>query len=249
VARNRFKLFKDYCFTSVAAQTNKNFVWLVFFDSTTSEKYREIIKELQRELDNFKPVFVEGMDAFLPGIYSEIEKYNTDYIITSGLDNDDCIANNYVEEVQSNFDKQDFLAVDYVDGYTLQVAPEVLLGKKLHVFNPFMSLIEKNCKPKTFYAVAHRKWKKEKKVRHIRGKRIWSSVIHHENKINEFTGYGVITPDVFFNNFTIAEEKKKWLCSTILQSSKWRFKNLVNSVSSHFIYNSKRLKKKLGFYG
>lgn len=246
---NRFKLFKDYCFTSVAAQTNKNFVWLVFFDSTTSEKYREIIKELQRELDNFKPVFVQGMDSFLPGIYSEIEKYNTDYIITSGLDNDDCIANNYVEEVQSNFDKQDFLAVDYVDGYTLQVAPEVLLGKKLHVFNPFMSLIEKNCKPKTFYAVAHRKWKKEKKVRHIRGKRIWSSVIHHENKINEFTGYGVITPDVFFNNFTIAEEKKKWLCSTILQSSKWRFKNLVNSVSSHFIYNSKRLKKKLGFYG
>lgn len=246
---NRFKLFKDYCFTSVAAQTNKNFVWLVFFDSTTSEKYREIIKELQRELDNFKPVFVEGMDSFLPGIFSEIEKYNTDYIITSGLDNDDCIANNYVEEVQSNFNKQDFLAVDYVDGYTLQVAPEVLLGKKLHVFNPFMSLIEKNCKPKTFYAVAHRKWKKEKKVRHIRGKRIWSSVIHHENKINEFTGYGVITPDVFFNNFTIAEEKKKWVCSTVIPSSKWRFKNLVNSVSSHFIYNSKRLKKKLGFYG
>ncbi len=33
---NRFKLFKDYCFTSVAAQTNKNFVWLVFFSNGLS---------------------------------------------------------------------------------------------------------------------------------------------------------------------------------------------------------------------
>ena len=28
---NRFKLFLNYCYPSVAAQQNKNFTWLVFF--------------------------------------------------------------------------------------------------------------------------------------------------------------------------------------------------------------------------
>ncbi|MDT0555137.1 glycosyltransferase [Patiriisocius hiemis] len=246
---NRFKLFKDYCFASVAAQTNKNFVWLVFFDTTTSEKYRLVIQELEQQLSNFKPVFVDGMDAFLPGIHNEIAKYNVDYIITSGLDNDDCIANEYVGEVQSNFDSQDFLAVDYVDGYTLQVAPKVLLGKKLHLYNPFMSLIEKNDTPKTFYAVAHRKWKKEKRVLQIRGKRIWSSVIHHENKINEFTGYGDVTAKMFFKYFSITSTKEDWITNEIIDTTKWRYRNLMNRVSSYFIFYSKQLKKKLGFYG
>ena len=36
------------------------------------------------------------------------------------------------------------MAIDFVDGYTLQVAPRVRLGLHSHVHNPFMSLIEKS---------------------------------------------------------------------------------------------------------
>ena len=65
---NRFEIFADYCFHSVKNQSNKNFEWLVFFDETTSSKYRQIIDSLKEQMPNFSPVFVDGMDNFLPEI-------------------------------------------------------------------------------------------------------------------------------------------------------------------------------------
>ena len=44
---NRFKLFDEFCFKSVSAQTNTNFEWLVFFDTTTPQKFKEHIAEMR----------------------------------------------------------------------------------------------------------------------------------------------------------------------------------------------------------
>ena len=42
----RMALFADFCLPSVVAQTNKNFKWLLYFDTDTSEKHRAQITEL-----------------------------------------------------------------------------------------------------------------------------------------------------------------------------------------------------------
>jgi hypothetical protein len=140
---NRFELFVNYCFPCVANQTNDNFEWLVFFDENTKPKYRRMIEDLQAQLSGFSPIYVDGMDAFYPSIQAIIKDCNTPYLITSRLDNDDCLSQYYVETVQNQFSQQDFLALDFVNGYTLQLDKQYKLGKKLHVFNPFISLIEK----------------------------------------------------------------------------------------------------------
>ena len=113
---NRFRLFTDFCFPSVKAQINTNFEWLVFFDTKTPDKYKALIKELAAEMHNFKPIFVDDMSFFLPSVRAYISKYTEDHIITSRLDNDDCISRYYVKEIQKRFDHQDFMAIDFVDG-------------------------------------------------------------------------------------------------------------------------------------
>lgn len=167
--RNRFKLFMDYCFPSVASQTNKNFDWIVFFDTSTKEEFRKIVSSLQKELPNFKPFYIDGMDQFLPATKDYIKGFNQEYIISTGIDNDDCISKHFIDEIQQKFDQQEFMALDFIDGYTIQTQCEIKIGKKLHQYNPFISLLERNKDPKTIRDRSHRNWKKEKNVLQIRG--------------------------------------------------------------------------------
>ncbi len=60
---DRFKLFRTYVLPSYKNQTNQNYVWLTFFDSNTSDKFRKIIKEIEAEYPVFRAVFVEDFDV------------------------------------------------------------------------------------------------------------------------------------------------------------------------------------------
>jgi len=246
--KNRFELFTNYCFPSVKAQTNKNFLWMVFFDINTPETYKSIISSLQKEMNNFVPLYIDGMNQFLPSIKSYIKNFKEDYIITSGLDNDDCLSRKYIDEVQNKFDKQDFMALDFIDGFTIQTQSNIKLGKKLHQYNPFISLIEKNNNPRTVCDVSHRIWKKESRILQIRNIRIWSSVIHHENKVNEFTGYGHVNTTAFFANFALSEDQRKIIEMHNLPVSKWKMQSIFNYISSYWKFIYKNIKKSMGFY-
>jgi len=199
-------------------------------------------------MNNFIPIFIDGMDLFLPSIKDYINDYNDEYIITSSLDNDDCISRTYIEEIQKKFNQQDFMAVDFVDGYTLQIQPNIKIGKKLHQYNPFISLIEKNKNPITVCDVSHRIWKKENRILQIRNKRIWSSIIHLENKVNEFTGYDQVSLDTFFNDFSISEKQRKYIETHNISISQWQLQSFINSLSSYWKFIFKNLKKRMGFY-
>jgi hypothetical protein len=47
---------------------------------------------------------------------------------TSRLDNDDCISRDFIASVQAQFAPNDFLALDFIDGYMLETAPVLRLG-------------------------------------------------------------------------------------------------------------------------
>ncbi|WP_298535352.1 glycosyltransferase [uncultured Algibacter sp.] len=246
--RNRFKLFKDYCFPSVAAQTNTNFDWIVFFDTSTKDEFRDIVSDLAKEFSNFKPIYIDGMDLYLPAVKDYVKDFEEDYIITTGIDNDDCISKNFIEEIQKRFDKQEFMALDFVDGYTIQTQSDIKIGKKLHQYNPFISLFERNVNPKTIRDRSHRNWKKEKNVLQVRDVKIWSSVIHHENKVNEFTGYGHVNVSDFFESFLISKNQEQYIKEKTILVEKWRFESAINFLSSYWKFISKNLKRSLGFY-
>jgi hypothetical protein len=242
---NRFDLFENFCFLSVRNQSNTNFQWWVFFDTETPIRFRERISDLERRFDRFTALFVDGMDAFLPEVQQGMAAFHTAYIITSRLDNDDCLHRDYVEIVQQQFDHQTYLALDIIDGFTLQVQPEVRLGFRRHLYNPFITLIEENNNPKSVWDRTHSDWKKEKRLKRLKKERLWMSVIHQENKVNEYHGYG--TPDFgdTLLDFGIRGAKKSELRERLTHSKRLSLKYWCEAV----LYNGfKDLKKSIGLY-
>ena len=247
--KNRFELFENYCLPSVRSQTNKDFKWLVFFDIESPLPYKEKIMEYQKDCAMFQPFFVQDMSYFFSTIQDELKKSTAPYIITSRIDNDDCISQHYIEEVQRNFDQQNYLAIDFSDGYTLQVAPKVKVGKRHHIYNPFISLIERNENPKGIWSMKkHSDWKRIKNITRIPNKRVWMSIIHFENKVNEFIGYGNVDLASIFEEFVIEDKIKAQLAKNQIPISSWPFLSIKNKVSSHWHTFNKDLKKALKLY-
>ncbi len=245
---NRFDLFSNYCYPSVKHQLNKNFEWLVFFDTKTPEKYLSKIEAYKTDFENFKPFFIDGQKSLNESLTAYISSHSEKYIITSGLDNDDCISNTFVDSVQRKFNQQDFLYLDYINGYTLQINSTIRLGKKLHLYNPFASLIEKNDNPITIYHRQHMHWKKEKKAMRVKNENVWCSIIHNENMVNEYTGYGNIDKTFFFGLFKISPNQKEFISKNLKINSTFTFSNITNYLSSHWNKIFKDFKKQLGLY-
>lgn len=247
---HRLWLFENFCFPSVAAQVNKNFQWLIYFDVTTPEAYR---KEVDRIIGNNKNVrifYIEGMPAFYPEIQKHIaaEAAGSPYLITSMLDNDDCISRNYIDEVQKQFDKQDYMVIDLIKGYSLQIKPVIMLGKKEHIYNPFISLIEKNDNPMTVWSKGHNHWKKETRIKHMTGKRLWLSIIHEKNKVNEFDGYGNINWDDVKKEFIVSDAIDATIRREMLPFSQWRWTSFKNRLYVNWVLFNKLFKKSIGIY-
>ena len=188
------------------------------------------------------------MDIYLPSIKDYVSSCKYEYIITSRLDNDDCIGKSFIEEIQKRFNNQTFTAIDFIDGYTIQIHPTIKIGKRFDQYNPFISLIEKNINPKTVWSIRHAHWKREKNVIQIRNIRVWASIIHQENKVNEFCGYGYINVLDLFNDISINPKKIDYINTHLIHYKKWRFQSISNLISSYWNFGFKKLKKKLGVY-
>lgn len=247
---DRMWLFENFCFPSVAAQTNKNFNWLIFFDTSTPEKYKKAIAELVSSRANIKAFYINGMPEFYPAIQQFIseDSKGSPYLITSRIDNDDCIHKNFIDEVQHKFKSQDYMAVDIIQGYSLQVKPRFILGKKEHIFNPFISLIEKNESPKTVWFNDHTLWKKETRITQITDKRLWMSIIHEKNKVNEFDGYDNVKWTNINKDFVVSEKINTLIERELIPYKNWLFLSLKNRLYVKLVLFSKKIKKALGIY-
>lgn len=246
----RMWFFENFCFPTIVAQTNQNFEWLLYFDITTPEKYQKRMAELIQNQPNFKVFYIDGMPQF----YDELKKCiaaipnKKPYLITSRIDNDDAIHKDFINEIQLQFDKQEYLVLDVIKGYSLQIRPTVMLGKKEHVFNPFMSLIEKNDDPKTIWFYHHNMWKKETRIKQVTHKRLWIAVIHEKNKVNNFNGYDNVKWEKLKTDFILSEEANELIKKELLPHSKWLTLSWKNKIIVKYKVISKSFKKFFGVY-
>lgn len=245
---NRFALFERFCLSSLQNQTNQNFTWLIYFDTNTPLEYQQKIKEYSLHFPNFKPVFINGMPEFLSSIQTEIKKNSLPFTITTRIDNDDCVSKNFINEIQENFEEQQFLVLDFPDGYTLQINPEIKIGKRKQLFNPFISLIEKSEGAESVWSrETHSSWKKEKNVKRINHKRIWMSVIHFENKKNSYAGFGNVNLKLLFNEFVLDNDIQLKLINK-KRSLAEHLESFQNKISSYWRTFYKNIKRKAGLY-
>lgn len=246
----RMWFFENFCFPTILAQTNQNFEWLLYFDITTPEKFKTRISELIQSQLHFKVFYIDGMPQF----YDELKKYisaipnKKPYLITSRIDNDDSVHKDFINEIQLQFKQQDYLVLDIIKGYSLQIRPTVMLGKKEHIFNPFMSLIEKNDDPKTIWYYHHNMWKKETRIKQVNHKRLWIAVIHEKNKVNNFNGYDNVKWNKLKSDFVLSEEANVLIKNELLPHNKWLKLSWKNKIIVKYKVVSKSFKKFFGVY-
>ena len=247
---HRMELFANFCCPSVAAQTQTNFTWLVCFDRTTAQKYRDRASELLSGIPQARILYLDGMPAFAPAVRQLIESETKDipYLITSRIDNDDCIHRDFIGAIQSHFKRQDYRAIDIVKGYSLQVSPEFMLGKKEHIFNPFISLIEKNDNPATVWQSDHNMWKKESRITTVSNKRLWMSIIHEKNKVNEFDGYGDVSWEELQRDFVVSDSMRNTIEQNLRPEKDWKWLSLKNAAYVKWVLFNKQFKRRLGIY-
>lgn len=96
----RFAMFEDICLPSIAAQTCKDFVWIIYFDKDTPQVFKDRVEKL-REVVPFIPYYTglfaaEGWNRSI----GEVLQDRTPLLLTTRLDNDDALANDHIARVQ-----------------------------------------------------------------------------------------------------------------------------------------------------
>ena len=189
----RIRLFEKYCLPSVLAQIEPNFTWLVFFDERTPLHHRTWISQLA-DISVIAPIFVSFADgpAAATAVSDRLEN-DSQYVVTTRLDNDDVISSDFTDRVQGEFRHQDLEVVNFPHGYAY---------KDGHVFthtdfsNPFATLIERRSGFRTVWGADHDKLSSLAPIRQVVAPPVWMQVIHGRNISNRVRGRIVAHTDL-----------------------------------------------------
>ena len=192
---HRFGLFQRYCLPSVASQTSKDFTWILLFYNKTPEKYKNLNRKFENQYSWYKPCYlndeesshmVEYINKFITG-YIEPD---TEFIITTRLDNDDSIAVDFMEDVE-NFAKKrgatENYAIDPIHG--IEYYPKYNLSKN-HSYNRthFSSYVEPISQHirNIYGSGVHGRADVNYTIYQINKEAMWMEVIHEKNVCNDF---------------------------------------------------------------
>lgn len=196
--RDRQVLFEKYCLPAVLGQSEKNFHWIIYFDSQSPEWLKSRIAELGRD-GAFAAIFRDEVphDALLADI-TRVTGARGDTLLTTNLDNDDGIARDFVKRLQGAVRDQQRTAIYIVNGLIQQ-------GDRLYLrrdrVNAFCSVNESWSAPVTCWSEWHTKLGEQMKVQEIAGAPGWLQVIHTGNVSNRVHGRRV-GPARYRMNFT-----------------------------------------------
>ncbi|WEX74940.1 putative rhamnosyl transferase [Sinorhizobium numidicum] len=195
--RDRIDLFEQYCLPSVSAQTNQNFNWIVYFDPASPEWLKNWIAG-HAKAGLYTPIFRESVsrEEMIGDIRGVIE-HEGKVLVTTNLDNDDGIASDFVDRVQSVVTPHERVAIYVVNGL-IRRADRVYLHRDIR--NAFNSVRESWSSPVTSWSAWHTELGEHMPVVEIDGQPGWLQVVHGSNVSNRVKGR-LVSPMFFKNRF------------------------------------------------
>jgi len=204
--KRRFEIFDRYCFPSVKGQSNQNFLWLVFFDVNTPFEFKERIYDYAKSYHNFSPVFLRSVDELSDYLHFKIDsslKKESDLLITSRLDNDDVLHENYTEIVQSfGRDKKNCI-INFEKGFIFDINKNTLYSS-VHKSSPFLTRIE--CLRDGYSTVMsfnHLEASMMAPVKQVRDIPGWMIIVHEGNLSNRVSGRPLFFPHKIFQHYNV----------------------------------------------
>lgn len=183
--RNRLALFEEYCLPAVRAQTNTNFRWIIYLDPESPEWLTSRLNELNVP-EVFVPIYRTAIsDADRISDIRTVTGATGDILITTNLDNDDGLASDFVDRLQTLPSGAAREAVYLVNGL-------IRHGESLYArrdpSNAFCSVRETWDNPVTCWADWHNRLGRSMPVREVEGGPGWLQLIHDTNVSNRIRG-------------------------------------------------------------
>lgn len=216
---HRSALFEQYCLPSIRNQTCQSFEWIVLFDSTTPDNYKDRIEQYIRECPQLIPIYVEPENGrYFAEIFREevIKRWNGNRVLTTYLDNDDALNIHFVEDVQQRSKAlPDGAFITYDDGLQLFTDYQYLM--QIHYpRNHFMSVVESGnpLTVKTIYGYGSHYYIDKipgANIEHVKNQPMWCEVIHERNMGNDayFLGAKMVKDDGLLITTYCLQEKLK----------------------------------------
>lgn len=197
----RFDLFEKYCLPSVAAQTARDFHWIIYFDAGTPPAFRDRI-EACRRIFPFTAYYTGAVTAELwPRTLTDTVTERTPWMLTTRFDNDDALAVDHVARLQAAVARQDPPrrgSLNFPRGFVLEGGKIYALT---HVSNSFSSWLEPwTEKTRTVISINHLKMTRVGPVAQVEGPAAWLQVVHGGNVSNKVRGRRVV-PDQATDRF------------------------------------------------
>lgn len=192
----RMDLFFEYCYPSVVKQSNKNFIWLIYFDVNTPKETLNLFKF--RDSENIINVrladsWINIDQVILKDLASKFP-LNFDYFVSSRLDNDDALRYDFIEKAHdlvNDYGYSEKTILDFQNGYIYDQKRNQIFEKKIES-NPFILLVEpKSQKYSTVFAFQHKEMKYHFNSVVSTDERMWSHIIHDSNLVNKVSGRSV----------------------------------------------------------
>jgi hypothetical protein len=197
--RERVALFESYCAPSVRSQTCQNFQWIVYFDPDSPGWLHDWISAYAP--GRLTPIFRSSVTS--DDVVADVRRLfgsNSPVLVTSNLDNDDALALDFVERVQSAAPQVDRTAV-YITRGLIKSGHRIYLRRDQH--NAFCSVIESWDSPSTCWCDWHNLLGKSMKVLELSEAPGWLQVVHGRNVSNRVRGrlvsasrYAALFPDL-----------------------------------------------------
>jgi hypothetical protein len=183
--RGRVELFERYCLPSVQAQTNRNFRWIIYFDPESPEWLLTWI-EGHRAAGSFVPRYSTEVSRndLIADISREIGTPRP-MLLTTNLDNDDALAVDFVERLQSIAVPAKRSAIYLTRGL---IGSANGLYKRQERYNAFCSVIESWSLPVTCWVDWHNRLPNMMPVIRLGGAPGWLQVVHDTNVSNRVHG-------------------------------------------------------------
>jgi hypothetical protein len=210
---DRLRLFRDYCVPSMAAQTRDRYRWLILCDETTDPDFIDSIKESASRVPQLRVAATsQERNVRIPDAVAPTVDDDTELLITTRLDADDCFHAEMIATVQSYVDAfsrspSNRWVLDFPRGYRYD-EPSRRLYARYKANSPFASMFEKLRPGKTFRTAYgnHSKLHLKTPVHYDVSIPGWIQVIHGFAKSTEPKSGTVLTPG---NRVTTLSEQDK----------------------------------------
>jgi hypothetical protein len=203
-ARERNDLFRKYCVPTILHQSNQAFQWLIYMDVQTNPSDLETIRKELSHVKNAELRFVTSMQDLLGDLRKVLSAVETDYVITSRLDNDDGLGREYMQQIQNAFSPDDMTLINMLHGVLYDADTHIQTMVRNARLNHFTSLIEKRHPDQqclTVLGFSHTQPPEDCKVVNLDADHAWLKIIHGRNLNSRIKGRPVLISRIlpFYN--------------------------------------------------